>query len=157
MRTVEELWGALLASSRMPWVGGDPVQLGGRRYLDGGLAAPIPIATALDAGATHVLILQTRPHGVPRSSGSRVVDRLIVRHLRRLNAALIRLYHDRVAGYEVAVQDIALRAPAGRAAHGGGRRGASRRGRAQLRKSRIALCVSRGRSTCGTWPQSSSR
>jgi predicted patatin/cPLA2 family phospholipase len=109
MRTVEELWGALLASSRMPWVGGDPVELGGRRYLDGGLAAPIPVATALEAGATHVLVLQTRPHGVPRSSGSRVADRLIVRHLKRLNPALVALYHDRVAGYETVVQDIARR------------------------------------------------
>src|SRR5215208_5652035 len=50
MRTREELWDALLASSRMPWVGGAPVEIGGRRYLDGGLASPIPIAEALAAG-----------------------------------------------------------------------------------------------------------
>jgi predicted patatin/cPLA2 family phospholipase len=109
MRTVDELWSALLASSRMPWVGGPPVEHGGRRYLDGGLAAPIPVATALEAGATHVLVLQTRPHGVPRSSGSRLADRLIVRHLSRLNPALVRLYHDRVASYEAVVADVARR------------------------------------------------
>jgi predicted patatin/cPLA2 family phospholipase len=109
MRTVEELCTVLLASSRMPWVGGDPVELAGRRYLDGGLAAPIPVATALGAGATHVLVLQTRPHGVPRSSGSRLADRLIERHLRRLNPRLVDLYRGRIESYEHVVQDIAQR------------------------------------------------
>jgi predicted patatin/cPLA2 family phospholipase len=109
MRTVEELCKALLASSRMPWVGGEPVEIAGRRYLDGGLAAPIPVATALGAGATHVLVLQTRPHGVPRSSGSRLADRLIPRHLKRLNPRLVDLYHGRIESYERVVEDIARR------------------------------------------------
>ena len=109
MRTVEELCAALLASSRMPWVGGEPFELGGRRYLDGGLAAPIPLATALGAGATHVLVCQTRPHGVPRSSGSRLADRMIVRTLKRLNPALAKLYLGRIESYERVVQDIARR------------------------------------------------
>jgi predicted patatin/cPLA2 family phospholipase len=93
----------------MPWVGGAPVELTGRRYLDGGLAAPIPVATALGAGATHVLVLQTRPVGVPRSSGSRFADRMIVRRLKRLNPDLVALYHGRIASYERVVQDIARR------------------------------------------------
>jgi predicted patatin/cPLA2 family phospholipase len=109
MRTRDELWAALLASSRMPWIGGPPVRIDGRRYLDGGLAAPIPVQTALDAGATHVLALQTRPEGVPRSSGSALADRLIERHLRRLNPALVGLYRERVAAYEAVVADIAER------------------------------------------------
>ena len=97
MRSVEELWDVLLATSRMPWVGGDPVVIGGRRYLDGGLAAPIPVDTALAVGATHVLVLQTRPHGVPRTTGVPLVDRVIERHLTRLNPGLTALYRDRVA------------------------------------------------------------
>lgn len=107
MRTREELWDALLASSRMPWVGGAPVEVGGRRYLDGGLAAAIPLATAVEAGATHVLVLQTRPEGVPRSSGSALADRLIERHLRGLNPALVSLYRDRISSYEEVVRSIA--------------------------------------------------
>jgi predicted patatin/cPLA2 family phospholipase len=67
------------------------------------------VATALGAGATHVLVCQTRPHGVPRSSGSRLADRFIVRHLRRLNPDLVALYHDRIESYEHVVQDIAQR------------------------------------------------
>jgi predicted patatin/cPLA2 family phospholipase len=107
MRTRDALWDALLATSRMPWVGGAPVEIDGRRYLDGGLAAAIPVASALEAGATHALVLQTRPQGVPRSSGSALADRLIERHLRRLNPALVALYRARVADYERVVGEIA--------------------------------------------------
>ena len=109
MRTQDELWAALLASSRMPWAGGAPVGIGGRRYLDGGMAAPIPVQEALAAGATHVLALQTRPFGVPRRSASRVGDWFIERHLGRLNPALADLYRRRVAEYEVLVDDIGRR------------------------------------------------
>ncbi len=107
MATVGELWDAVLASSRMPWAGGPPVEIDGRRYLDGGLAAAIPVAEAVAAGATHVLALQTRPQGVPRKSASRIGDRLIERHLRTLNPALVTAYRDRVPDYERLVEDIA--------------------------------------------------
>ena len=109
MRTKEELWDAILASSRMPWAGGAPVEIGGRHYLDGGLGAPIPVVEAVAAGATHVLALQTRPHGVPRRSASRIGDRLIERHLRKLNPDLVTLYRERIACYERVVADIAAR------------------------------------------------
>jgi predicted patatin/cPLA2 family phospholipase len=109
MRTRDELITALLATSRMPWAGGAPVEVGGRRYLDGGLAAPIPVGEAIAAGATHVLALQTRPDGVPRRSFSRLGDRLIERHLRGLNPALVSLYRGRIAAYERVVADIARR------------------------------------------------
>ena len=109
MRSKRELWDAVLASSRMPWAGGPPVEIGGRRYVDGGLASPIPVAEALAAGATHVLALQTRPYGVPRKSASRLADRFIERHLRGLNPALVTLYRERVAHYEQTVDDIARR------------------------------------------------
>ena len=109
MRTKLELWDALLASSRMPWAGGPPVEIAGRRYIDGGIGSAIPVAEALAAGATHVLALQTRPHGVPRTSASRIADRLIERHLGKLNPALVTLYRGRVASYERVVDDIARR------------------------------------------------
>jgi predicted patatin/cPLA2 family phospholipase len=109
MRSKAELYDAVLASSRMPWAGGPPVEIGGRRYVDGGLGSAIPVAEALEADATHVLALQTRPHGVPRRSASRIADVLIVRHLRALNPALATLYRGRVAWYERVVQDIARR------------------------------------------------
>jgi predicted patatin/cPLA2 family phospholipase len=109
MRSKAELYDAVLASSRMPWAGGPPVEIEGRRYVDGGLGSAIPVAQAIDAGATHVLALQTRPYGVPRRSASRIADVLIVRHLRRLNPALATLYRERVEWYERVVGDIARR------------------------------------------------
>ena len=44
-----------------------------------------------------MLALQTRPYGVPRRSASRIGDRLIERHLRGLNPALVALYRERIA------------------------------------------------------------
>jgi predicted patatin/cPLA2 family phospholipase len=111
MRTKDELWQVLLATTRMPWVGGDPVRIDGRRYIDGALTCPIPVGHAFGAGATHVLVLQTRPYGVPRSAGG-LGERLIARHLRGLNPALVPLWHDRVAAYEDLVADIARRSEA---------------------------------------------
>jgi predicted patatin/cPLA2 family phospholipase len=109
MRTKEELWQVLLATTRMPWIGGDPVPIDGHRYIDGALTCPIPVGHAIAAGATHVLVLQTRPYGVPRSAGGRVGERLIARHLRGLNPALVPLWHGRVRAYEDLVEDIQRR------------------------------------------------
>src|SRR3954447_13267709 len=46
MDNERDVWTAILASSRMPWAGGPPVEFRGRRYLDGGMAAAVPIAEA---------------------------------------------------------------------------------------------------------------
>lgn len=51
---------ALRASSGLPLLAGPPVELGGRRYFDGGLSETVPVRSALKAGATHALILRTR-------------------------------------------------------------------------------------------------
>jgi predicted patatin/cPLA2 family phospholipase len=107
MRTQGELWTAILASSRMPWAGGPPVEIDGRRYLDGGMISPVPVAEAIAVGATHVLALQTRPFGIPRKSASRIGDRLIERHLRGLNPALVTVYRERIGQYEKLVDELA--------------------------------------------------
>ena len=106
LRTVDELKAALLATSRLPWLGGDPVEFRGRRWLDGGLAAPIPVDEALALGATHVLVLMTRPEGVPRTPAGGLVERLIERRLRRLNPDLVQAARDRFAVYEQVVERI---------------------------------------------------
>ena len=104
-----DVWTAILASSRMPWAGGPPVEFRGRHFLDGGMAAPVPVDEALAAGATHVLALQTRPFGVARKSSSRLGDRFIERHLRGLNPALVTLYRARLDALRAIVGDIARR------------------------------------------------
>lgn len=107
LHSVQELRGALLASSRMPWLGGRPVEFRGRRFLDGGLAESIPYGTAIDLGATHVLVLQTRPWGVPLEPTSGLSDRIISNRLRALNPALMKLYRRRPSDYEAAVGALA--------------------------------------------------
>lgn len=101
-----DLRGALLASSRIPLIGGPPAEFRGRRWLDGGLAEAIPLHTAIANGATHALVLQTRPKGAGRTSPSPVIDRLIARELGGLNPALVALYAHRADGYEEADDEI---------------------------------------------------
>jgi predicted patatin/cPLA2 family phospholipase len=94
MSTLDELRGALLATSRLPWVGGQPVEFRGRRWLDGGLTEPVPVPTALAAGATHVLVLLTRALGVVPPSGG-FADRIVERRLRAVNPGLVTAYRTR--------------------------------------------------------------
>lgn len=60
---------ALRASCGIPVLSGAPVGLAGRRYVDAGVAEPIPFRTALRQGATHLLVLRSRrADDVPRHS-----------------------------------------------------------------------------------------
>jgi predicted patatin/cPLA2 family phospholipase len=95
----DEIRCALRASSRLPWLAGLPVEFRGRRWLDATLAEAIPVAAPL-ATATHVLVLQTRPHGVTHTPLSPVVGRLTDRYLQRLNPALVTLRQTRSQRYD---------------------------------------------------------
>ena len=55
-----ELRLALRASASLPFLAGPPVELGGRRFYDAGVAESIPFRTPLTQGATHVLLLRSR-------------------------------------------------------------------------------------------------
>jgi predicted patatin/cPLA2 family phospholipase len=55
-----ELRLALRASASLPFLAGPPVELGGRRFYDAGVAESIPFRTPLSQGATHVLLLRSR-------------------------------------------------------------------------------------------------
>jgi predicted patatin/cPLA2 family phospholipase len=54
------LQAALRASTAMPVLAGDPVEIGGRRLIDAGVSAAVPVHSALEQGATHVVALRTR-------------------------------------------------------------------------------------------------
>ena len=58
-------------------------------------------------GATHVLFLQTRPHGAGVEPVASLADRIISRRLRALNPALLDLYRRRPAEYDRAVAELA--------------------------------------------------
>lgn len=63
---------ALRASANLPILAGGPIALDGVPYFDGGIAEPIPIHSAVRAGATHCLVLRTRRAGEPRPPASRL-------------------------------------------------------------------------------------
>ncbi|CAN7647581.1 patatin-like phospholipase family protein [Bradyrhizobium sp. LjRoot220] len=65
--TRAELLQALKASLRVPGLREPGIKINGTRHLDGGLLSPIPLFSAIKAGATHILVLatQTEPHYGP--------------------------------------------------------------------------------------------
>jgi predicted patatin/cPLA2 family phospholipase len=99
LRDDAEIRCALRASARLPWLAGPPVRFRGRRLLDATLAEAIPVHAAF-AGATDVLVLQTRPHGVAHSGLSGPVARLTDRYLQRINPDLVRLRETRSERYD---------------------------------------------------------
>jgi predicted patatin/cPLA2 family phospholipase len=107
LHTLADLRAALLATSRLPLIGGAPVPFRGRRWIDGGLLDPVPVGAALAAGATHVLALLTRPESAaPPPTGGSLTDRLVERHLRRLNPRLVAAYRARPAAYAGVTEQI---------------------------------------------------
>lgn len=74
---LDDLMGALHASSRMPIVGGAPFTYRGMRFWDAAITQPVPIHAALADGCTHILTLLTLPRDV-RPGGFGLLDRLLV-------------------------------------------------------------------------------
>jgi predicted patatin/cPLA2 family phospholipase len=72
----------LRAAARVPLLAGPPVHLNGCRLYDGGLLDPLPVDLALQDGATHVVVLRTRPDG-PSVMRHRHVERVMLAWLRR--------------------------------------------------------------------------
>ena len=95
--TPDELRDQLRASTRIPIVGGAPVVItdgagpGGtpaaRAYLDAFLTEGVPLETPVRNGATHVVLLATKPPAaVPREG--RLMSAYLRRYLARLNPTL---------------------------------------------------------------------
>ncbi len=86
---------ALRASTGLPLLSGDPVALGGRRWIDAGLAEAIPYRTAVADGATDVLVLRTRPVGWQSTPPSRLETAVVSRYLRKVAPAALPGWVDR--------------------------------------------------------------
>ncbi|HEY0535147.1 MAG TPA: patatin-like phospholipase family protein, partial [Actinoplanes sp.] len=54
------LQAALRASTAMPLLAGEPVDIGGRLFVDAGVSEAVPVRTAIADGATHIVALRTR-------------------------------------------------------------------------------------------------
>jgi predicted patatin/cPLA2 family phospholipase len=94
----DELRAALRAGATMPIIAGPPHPFRGRRYFDASLTEPIPLPSADNAGFTHIVVLLTRPRGVPRAVSR--FDRLLVGpRLARVSGPLAEGYLSRTAPY----------------------------------------------------------
>jgi len=85
-RALERAHGPLIerlrAAARVPLLSGPPVRLNGCRLYDGGLLSPLPVELAAADGATHIMVLRTRPDG-PTLRRHRHVERAVLSWLRR--------------------------------------------------------------------------
>ena len=63
-------WGQCLqASGALPFLVKNPIELRGKRFLDGGVVAPIPIQQAIEAGASEIIVLRSRPSNYRKHAG----------------------------------------------------------------------------------------
>jgi uncharacterized protein (TIGR00369 family) len=100
----DDLVGCLHASGLLPLLAGDPVELRGRRWLDGGIVEAVPVVTAAARGATHAIVLATRPPGTQPAYGA--ADVVVERYLRRMNPELAAAYRGRPHRYRETLQQV---------------------------------------------------
>jgi predicted patatin/cPLA2 family phospholipase len=78
------LQAALRASTAMPLLAGEPIEIGGRPFVDAGVSEAVPVRTAVAQKATHIVALRTRrtdESASPPSRGERLVlSRWFARH-----------------------------------------------------------------------------
>lgn len=66
LRTAEDPFLLLHATSALPLVSESPVRWEGRRVLDGGATQPVPLAKAIADGHKDILLVSNRPRGLRR-------------------------------------------------------------------------------------------
>ncbi|HEY6887319.1 MAG TPA: patatin-like phospholipase family protein [Solirubrobacter sp.] len=101
---------AVRASAALPRLGGRPPTFRGERMGDGGLLEPIPYQTALAEGATHVLVLRSRPAGYRRPRLLELGESLALRDqpgLGELRTARQGVYNRQAAALETMTRERA--------------------------------------------------
>src|SRR5882757_2806088 len=71
------LQAALRASTAMPLLTGEPIEIDGRSFVDAGLSEAVPVRTALAQKATHIVALRTRRTDETLSAPS-LAERLVL-------------------------------------------------------------------------------
>jgi predicted patatin/cPLA2 family phospholipase len=78
------LQAALRASTALPLLAGEPIEINGRSFVDAGLSEAVPVRTALAQKATHIVALRTRRMDETSSAPSRgerlLLSRWFARH-----------------------------------------------------------------------------
>ncbi|HVV24576.1 MAG TPA: patatin family protein [Pseudonocardiaceae bacterium] len=71
------LQAALRASTAMPLLAGEPVEINGRSFVDAGVSESIPVRTALAQHATHIVALRTKRSDEKAASAPSRGERLV--------------------------------------------------------------------------------
>lgn len=58
-----DIFDLMRASSALPHIYPLPVRIAGRNFYDGGQSDPIPVQRAIEFGASHIVVVRTRPAG----------------------------------------------------------------------------------------------
>ncbi|MCM8535818.1 MAG: patatin family protein [Lentisphaeraceae bacterium] len=72
----EDLLDAIIASCNLPYLTTHPAEYKGRKYVDGGVAIPIPLKMAVDMGAEKIVTIMTRPEGFHKTK-SRLLHKVM--------------------------------------------------------------------------------
>ncbi|MFJ6087879.1 patatin family protein [Streptomyces sp. NPDC092369] len=91
------LQAALRASTAMPLLAGEPIEIGGRRFVDAGVSESVCVRTALAQKATHIVALRTRRTDETTSVPSRGVRLLMSRWFARHAPGAFETWLDGVA------------------------------------------------------------
>jgi predicted patatin/cPLA2 family phospholipase len=62
-RDAAHFFSVLKGTITIPIIGGSPVDVDGAKLVDGGIVQQVAVRSAIDAGATHILVLMTRRDG----------------------------------------------------------------------------------------------
>jgi predicted patatin/cPLA2 family phospholipase len=98
--TGDQIFQALKATLRVPGPFEYGIDINGMRHLDGGIAAPIPLFSAIYSGATHILILGTQRAGdYERSQNGQCLEQSFVHLLygKQLEQAYVRSRQERAS------------------------------------------------------------
>ena len=103
-----DVFEVLRATSKLPLLAGlRPVDVDGHRCMDGGVSSQIPLHVAINAGATHLLALPTRPRFRPSTYKFSISEALIANAMScMISPALGRTYLQRKSAYARAIETI---------------------------------------------------
>lgn len=91
------LQAALRATTAMPLMTGEPIEIAGRRFVDAGVSESVPVRTALAQQATHVVALRTKRSDERVTPPSRVERLVLSRWFARNAPGALKPWLDRVA------------------------------------------------------------
>lgn len=102
------LIGPLLASAALPAVF-PPVEVNGRRYLDGGVVNNVPLSRAMHLGAERIYVLHVGSHGRPETSIRRPIEAALIGYWIARNCRFANDLNDIPAGVQVVVMSPEIR------------------------------------------------